>query len=98
MSSHPFFQPHGRLGKTPPPRAPSQSLNSAQSSTPSITSTPANVSNDGPSPSTLSHEREMPKAAQCHFPIDWDNIRYDRKPVPSIRYRKPHKRAINSKS
>ncbi|RKK14012.1 hypothetical protein BFJ66_g18177 [Fusarium oxysporum f. sp. cepae] len=40
----------------------------------------------------------MSDASQCLFPIDWDKIRYDRKPVPSIRYRQPHKRVINSKS
>jgi hypothetical protein len=56
------------------------------------------VPNDKPSPSTLSDERGVPDASQCSFPIDWDKIRYNRKPVPSIRYRQPHKRAINSKS
>ncbi|KAJ3454214.1 hypothetical protein MRS44_018108 [Fusarium solani] len=40
----------------------------------------------------------MPDASQCSFPIDWDKIRYNKKLVPSIRYRQPHKRAINSKS
>ncbi|RKK17338.1 hypothetical protein BFJ66_g17933, partial [Fusarium oxysporum f. sp. cepae] len=100
MSSRPFFKPHhGRLEKTTPPRTPSESLGPAQSSTPSSsTSTQTHVPNDKPSPSTLSDERGVPDASQCSFPIDWDKIRYNRKPVPSIRYRQPHKRAINSKS
>ncbi|KAG6978212.1 putative MFS-type transporter [Fusarium oxysporum f. sp. conglutinans] len=79
-------------------RTPSESLGPAQSSTPSSASTQTNVPNDKPSPSRLSDERGAPDASQCPFPIDWDKIRYNRKPVPSIRYRQPHKRAINSKS
>ncbi|OBS17246.1 hypothetical protein FPOA_26615 [Fusarium poae] len=98
MSSRPFFKPHGRLEKTTPPRTPSESLGPAQPSTPSSASTQTHVSNDKPSPSRLSDERGAPDASQCPFPIDWDKIRYNRKPVPSIRYRQPHKRAINSKS
>ncbi|OBS20604.1 hypothetical protein FPOA_21196 [Fusarium poae] len=98
MSSRPFFKPHGRLEKTTPPRTPSESLGPAQPSTPSSASTQTHVPNDKPSPSRLSDERGAPDASQCPFPIDWDKIRYNRKPVPSIRYRQPHKRAINSKS
>ncbi|KAM5354606.1 hypothetical protein ACJ41O_001253 [Fusarium nematophilum] len=98
MSSRPFFKPHGRLEKTTPPTTPSESLDPAQSNTPSSASTQTTVPNDKPSPSTLSDERGVPDASQCPFPIDWDKIRYNRQPVPSIRYRQPHKRSINSKS
>lgn len=98
MSSHPFFRSHGRLEETTPPRTPSESLGPSRSSTPVSASTRTNVANDENPRSTPSDERGMPDASQCLFPINWDKIRYDRKPVPSIRYRQPHKRVINSKS
>lgn len=98
MPSYPMFQPRGRFGKATPPRTPSEPIDSTQSSTPSSVSTPTSVPLHGASPATVSHEREVPKASQCHFPVEWDKIRYDGKPVPSIRYRQPHKRTINSKS
>ncbi|KAJ6437961.1 cyclase/dehydrase family protein [Purpureocillium lavendulum] len=75
------------------PRTPSEPI-----VPPDHVSTPIDVPSDGPSPETISRERKVPKASQCLFPIEWDKIRYDRKPVPSIRYRQPHKRAINSRS
>ncbi|KAG6989632.1 putative AC transposase [Fusarium oxysporum f. sp. conglutinans] len=95
MSSHPFFRSHGRLEEATPPRTPSESLGPSRPSTPVSAST---RTNDETSRSTPSDERGMSDASQCLFPIDWDKIRYDRKPVPSIRYRQPHKRVINSKS
>lgn len=46
-----------------------------------------------PLPTKGSYER----ALNVFFPIKWDSIRYDGKPLPSIRYRQPHKRTLNSK-
>lgn len=88
----------GRLGKATTPRTPSEPIDSAPSRTPSSASTAAGVPFHSALHATVSQEREAPKASQCDFPVEWDKIRYDGKPVPSIRYRQPHKRAINSKS
>jgi hypothetical protein len=98
MSSHSSSRSYGKPGKNIPPRTPSESLGPTQPGTPSSSPTLTNMPNDKPSPSKLSEERGAPDASQCLFPIEWDKIRYNRKPVPSIRYRQPHKRAINSKS
>jgi hypothetical protein len=97
MPSYPFFQPHGKIRRATPPRTPSEPLSSALSSTPSSVLTPTDIPNDGASTPTVAHERVVPKSSQCLFPIDWDKISYERKPLPSIRYRQPHKRALNSK-
>jgi hypothetical protein len=37
------------------------------------------------------------RASQCLFEISWDQIRFQRQKVPTIRYRQPHRRVINSK-
>src|SRR4051794_1105405 len=92
MPSHSFFQPHGRSTL---PITPSETL----SSTPeSRLGTPSSVSTSTNNASTPTHEREVPTPSQCNFPIQWDKIRYERKPLPSIRYRQPHKRTLNSKA
>ena len=80
------------LGMNTPSRTPSEPRTRGSAST------PTDGSSEKPPPSSSSQEREAPKASQCLFPIEWDKIRYDRKPVPSIRYRQPHKRTINSRA
>ncbi|KAJ0127615.1 hypothetical protein HZ326_29283, partial [Fusarium oxysporum f. sp. albedinis] len=99
MSAHSFFRPHRRIRKSTPPRTPSEPLGSTLPSTPTSVSTPTDilVLDDGASTPTIADERQIPTSSQCVFPINWDKIRYDGKPVPSIRYRQPHKRTLNSK-
>lgn len=60
--------------------------------------TPSSVSTNNASTRPATHEREAPTSTQCSFSIEWDKIRYERKALPSIRYRQPHKRAINSRT
>ncbi|KAM0664395.1 hypothetical protein ACQRIU_006977 [Beauveria bassiana] len=81
-----------------PSRTSSEPTGRGHSSARSSASTPTDGLREKLSPSSSSQEREAPKASQCLFPIEWDKIRYDRKPMPSIRYRQPHKRTINSRS
>ncbi|KAG6999750.1 Transposon Tf2-6 polyprotein [Fusarium oxysporum f. sp. conglutinans] len=99
MSAHSFFRPHRRIRKPTPPRTPSEPLGSTLPSTPTSVSTPTDilVLDDGASTPTIADERQIPTSSQCVFPINWDKIRYNGKPVPSIRYRQPHKRTLNSK-
>ncbi|RYC78366.1 hypothetical protein BFJ63_vAg18757 [Fusarium oxysporum f. sp. narcissi] len=99
MSAHSFFRPHRRIRKSTPPRTPSEPLGSTLPSTPTSVSTPTDilVLDDGASTPTIADERQIPTSSQCVFPINWDKIRYNGKPVPSIRYRQPHKRTLNSK-
>ncbi|KAF6518454.1 hypothetical protein HZS61_002532 [Fusarium oxysporum f. sp. conglutinans] len=81
------------------PQTPSEPLGSTLPSTPTSVSTPTDilVLDDGASTPTIADERQIPTSSQCVFPINWDKIRYNGKPVPSIRYRQPHKRTLNSK-
>lgn len=92
MSPHSFFQPRGSSIYSPLPKTPSETprfLSGNHAEIPSSgTSTPGSVTS----------ERGVPTSTQCTFPIEWDKIRYDRKPLPSIRYRQPHKRALNTKT
>lgn len=76
--------------------SPSESLDPL-SSTPSLVSSPTKPLDDGPSTPSTADERQAPGTSQCVFPIKWESIRYDGKPLPSIRYRQPHKRTLNSK-
>ncbi|KAF6514239.1 hypothetical protein HZS61_006495 [Fusarium oxysporum f. sp. conglutinans] len=80
-------------------QTPSEPLGSTLPSTPTSVSTPTDilVLDDGASTPTIADERQIPTSSQCVFPINWDKIRYNGKPVPSIRYRQPHKRTLNSK-
>jgi hypothetical protein len=49
-------------------------------------------------PFDIDKERQPPKSSQCEFPIQWDKITFQRKNMPTIRYRQPHKRTLNTKS
>ena len=93
-----FSDPYDSLGMNTPSRTSSELTSPGHSRTRSFASNPTDGLSEKPSPSSSSQEREAPKASQCLFPIEWDKIRYDRKPMPSIRYRQPHKRTINSRS
>lgn len=96
MSSHSFFQPRGRSTRSSLPKTPSEPPSSTSESrlgTPSSVSTPTH---EASTPTT--RERELPTSTQCTFHIEWDKIRYERKPLPLIRYRQPHKRTLNSKA
>ncbi|KAJ0127435.1 Uncharacterized protein HZ326_29463, partial [Fusarium oxysporum f. sp. albedinis] len=83
MSAHSFFRPHRRIRKSTPPRTPSEPLGSTLPSTPTSVSTPTDilVLDDGASTPTIADERQIPTSSQCVFPINWDKIRYDGKPV-----------------
>ena len=96
MSTHPFFQPYGMIGRSTPPTTASEPL-APLSSTPSSVSTPTKTPDGGASTPSIDDERQVPKSSQCHFAIKWDDIRHDGKSLPLIRYRQPHKRTLNSK-
>lgn len=96
MSTHSFFRPYGMIGRSTPPTTPSESLAPPSSTTSSVSTPTKTLDDEAPTPS-IADERRLPKSSQCVFPIKWDSIRYDGKPLPSIRYRQPHKRTLNSK-
>jgi hypothetical protein len=62
--------------------------------------TPTTLEYDSVDPhsTTLPADRRPPSFLQCVFPIEWNKITFDRKTVPTIRYRIPHKRALNSRA
>jgi hypothetical protein len=54
---------------------------------------------DSTSTHSIPADRQRPPTSlQCVFPIEWNKITFDRKTVPTIRYRIPHKRSVNSKA
>jgi hypothetical protein len=90
---HPFFGGVSRSIPSYTLEIPTES--SSEAPAPSTTDL---VELDSTSPDSIPVDRQPPKSLQCVFPIEWNKITFDRKAVPTIRYRIPHKRTLHSRA